>query len=113
MSLKTGKVTVTTENIFPVIRQWLYSDQDIFIRELVSNCCDAVAKFKRLVELGQAEASEDEKYSINVIYDDVNKTIAFEDNGIGMTAEEIDKYINQIAFSLRSIRNSLLIRQVS
>ena len=99
MSLKTGKVTVTTENIFPVIRQWLYSDQDIFIRELVSNCCDAVAKFKRLVELGQAEASEDEKYSINVIYDDVNKTIAFEDNGIGMTAEEIDKYINQIAFS--------------
>ena len=99
MSLKTGKVTVTTENIFPVIRQWLYSDQDIFVRELVSNCCDAVAKFKRLVELGQAEASEDEKYSINVIYDDVNKTIAFEDNGIGMTAEEIDKYINQIAFS--------------
>ena len=99
MSLKTGKVTVTTENIFPVIRQWLYSDQDIFIRELVSNCCDAVAKFKRLVELGQAEASEDENYSINVIYDDVNKTIAFEDNGIGMTAEEIDKYINQIAFS--------------
>ena len=99
MSFKTGKVTVTTENIFPVIRQWLYSDQDIFIRELVSNCCDAVAKFKRLVELGQAEASEDEKYEINVIYDDVNKTIAFEDNGIGMTAEEIDKYINQIAFS--------------
>ncbi len=99
MSLKTGKVTVTTENIFPVIRQWLYSDQDIFVRELVSNCCDAVAKFKRLVELGQAEASENEDYRIDVIYDDANKTIAFEDNGIGMTAEEIEKYINQIAFS--------------
>ena len=99
MSLKTGKVTVTTENIFPVIRQWLYSDQDIFVRELVSNCCDAVAKFKRLVELGQAEAAEDEEYRIDVIYDDANKTIAFEDNGIGMTAEEIEKYINQIAFS--------------
>ncbi len=99
MSVKTGKVTVTTENIFPVIRQWLYSDQDIFVRELVSNCCDAVSKFKRLVELGQATADENESYKINVIYDDAAKTIAFEDNGIGMTAEEIEKYIGQIAFS--------------
>lgn len=99
MAIKSGKVSVTTENIFPIIRQWLYSDQDIFVRELVSNCSDAVSKFKRLVELGQATAAEDEKYFIEVTYDDTNKTLSFEDNGIGMSAEEIDKYINQIAFS--------------
>ncbi len=99
MAIKSGKVSVTTENIFPIIRQWLYSDQDIFVRELVSNCSDAVSKFKRLVELGQTTAAEDEKYFINVVYDDNAKTLSFEDNGIGMSAEEIDKYINQIAFS--------------
>ena len=99
MEKKSGKVSVTTENIFPVIRQWLYSDRDIFIRELVSNCADAIAKFKRLVQLGQAQAPENEEYKINVIFDDDSKTIVFEDNGIGMTAEEVEKYINQIAFS--------------
>lgn len=99
MAVKSGKVSVTTENIFPVIRQWLYSDQDIFIREFISNCADAVSKYKRLVELGKATKIEDEQYKITVTYDDANKTIAFADNGIGMTAEEIDKYINQIAFS--------------
>ena len=101
MDVKNGKVSVTTENIFPIIRQWLYSDQDIFVRELVSNCSDAIAKYKRLVELGKADegATNDQDYRINVIYDDDAKTLAFEDNGIGMTAEEIDKYINQIAFS--------------
>lgn len=101
MEIKNGKVSVTTENIFPIIRQWLYTDQDIFVRELVSNCADAIAKYRRLVELGQAgeDASGDEEYRIDVIYDDDEKTLAFRDNGIGMTAEEIDKYINQIAFS--------------
>lgn len=101
MEVKNGKVSVTTENIFPIIRQWLYSDQDIFVRELVSNCSDAIAKYKRLVELGKAgdNATLDEDFKISVIYDDDAKTLAFEDNGIGMTAEEIDKYINQIAFS--------------
>lgn len=98
MAIKSGKVSVTTENIFPVIRQWLYSDQDIFVRELVSNCADAVSKFKRLTELGEAK-SDDGDYFIKVVYDSDNGTISFEDNGIGMTAEEIDKYINQIAFS--------------
>ncbi|MCQ2515954.1 MAG: molecular chaperone HtpG [Saccharofermentans sp.] len=98
MESRSGKVSVTTENIFPVIRQWLYSDQDIFVRELVSNCADAVAKLKRLVELGKAPTSQ-EDYRINVIYDDDAKTLTFDDNGIGMTADEIDKYINQIAFS--------------
>ncbi|MBR4493826.1 MAG: molecular chaperone HtpG [Clostridiales bacterium] len=99
MDTRSGKVSVTTENIFPVIRQWLYSDQDIFVRELVSNCADAVAKLRRLNELGEFKLAEGEEYKINVIYDDDKKTLVFEDNGIGMTAEEIDKYINQIAFS--------------
>ena len=100
MESKKGQISVTTENIFPIIRQWLYEDQDIFVRELVSNCADAIAKHKRLVELGNAQAlAEDEKYEIHVRYDDDDKTISFEDNGIGMTAEEVEKYINQIAFS--------------
>ena len=89
MEQKSGKVSVTTENIFPVIRQWLYSDQDIFVRELVSNCADAVAKLKRLVELGNAKVQDGEDYKINVIYDDDAKTLVFEDNGIGMNAEEL------------------------
>ena len=98
METRSGKVSVTTENIFPVIRQWLYSDKDIFIRELVSNCSDAVSKHKRLVEIGKAEAFDGD-YRVDVIFDDKEKTIKFIDNGIGMSAEEIDKYINQIAFS--------------
>ena len=98
MDTKSGKISVTTENIFPVIKQWLYEDKDIFVRELISNCADAIAKRKRLVELGETKAPEGD-YEIRVIYDDDNKTIAFEDNGIGMTAEEVEKYINSIAFS--------------
>ena len=99
MDSRKGQVSVTTENIFPIIRQWLYSDQDIFMRELVSNCADAISKYKRLIELGKAEGDLDQDFRINVIYDDDNKTIVFEDNGIGMTGEEVEKYINQIAFS--------------
>ena len=100
MEAKSGKISVTTENIFPVIRQWLYEDKDIFIRELVSNCADAIAKHRRLVELGKAEKEqENTDYRITVTYDDDNKTISFEDNGIGMTENEVEKYINQIAFS--------------
>ena len=99
METRKGQVSVTTENIFPIIRQWLYSDRDIFIRELVSNCADAIAKYKRLLELGKAEDEGNQEFKIRVIYDDDNKTIAFEDNGIGMTEEEVEKYINQIAFS--------------
>lgn len=99
MKTRKGQVSVTTENIFPIIRQWLYSDRDIFIRELVSNCADAIAKYKRLLELGKAEGEGNQEFKIRVIYDDDNKTIAFEDNGIGMTEEEVEKYINQIAFS--------------
>ena len=100
MEAKSGKISVTTENIFPVIRQWLYEDKDIFVRELVSNCADAIAKHRRLVELGKAEKEPDTAdYKITVTYDDDNKTISFEDNGIGMTENEVEKYINQIAFS--------------
>ena len=101
METKKGKVSVTTENIFPVIRQWLYEDKDIFVRELVSNCADAISKHRRLAELGKAETGADPKadYSIKIIYDDDAKTLSFCDDGIGMTQEEVEKYINQIAFS--------------
>ena len=99
MHTEKGTVSVNTENIFPIIRKWLYSDQDIFLRELVSNATDAIAKLKRLSQMGEAEGLEDEKYRIHVIYDKTAQTLTIEDNGIGMTAEEIRTYINQIAFS--------------
>ena len=99
MEVTKGSISIDTENIFPIIKKWLYSDKDIFIRELISNGCDAVSKFKRLVSLGEAEVQEDEKYKIKVLVSKNNKTIKFCDNGIGMTAEEVDKYINQVAFS--------------
>ncbi|NCC76990.1 MAG: molecular chaperone HtpG, partial [Clostridia bacterium] len=99
MQTEHGTVSVNTENIFPIIRKWLYSDQDIFLRELVSNATDAVAKLKRLAILGEAEIPEDESYRIDVVYDSEAGTLAISDNGIGMTADEIRTYINQIAFS--------------
>ena len=99
MNKEQGTVSVNTENIFPIIRKWLYSDQDIFLRELVSNASDAVAKLKRLVIMGEADGLVDEKYRIDVIYDSAAGTLVIEDNGIGMTADEIRTYINQIAFS--------------
>lgn len=93
-----GNISIHTENIFPIIKKWLYSDKDIFIRELVSNACDAVNKHKKLVSLGEAsETTED--YSVKVIINKKTNTIIFEDNGIGMTEEEVQKYINQVAFS--------------
>ena len=99
MTVKKGKVSVTTENIFPIIRKWLYSDQDIFMRELVSNCADAISKHKRLCELGEIKSKKKNNYRIDVIYNKDDNTISFTDNGVGMSEEEIDKYINQIAFS--------------
>ena len=97
-NIKRGGISVETQNIFPVIKKWLYSDKDIFVRELVSNACDAITKHKRLVSLGEAE-SLGEKYRVDVILDTELSTLTFRDNGIGMNAEEIDKYINQIALS--------------
>lgn len=98
MALKQGSISIDTENIFPIIKKWLYSDKDIIIRELISNGCDAVSKHKRLVSLGET-AGDDKPYKITVAVSKKNKTLSFSDNGIGMTADEIDKYINQVAFS--------------
>lgn len=99
MQTEKGTVSVNTENIFPIIRKWLYSDQDIFLRELVSNATDAIAKLKRLSQIGEVDGLEEETYRIDVIYDSAAHTLTIQDNGIGMTAEEIRTYINQIAFS--------------
>lgn len=94
-----GNISVDSENLFPIIKKWLYSDKDIFLRELVSNGCDAVTKLKKLASIGEAQIDENEKFKVTVsIFKDAKK-IVISDNGIGMTAEEIDKYINQIAFS--------------
>lgn len=97
MAKKTGSISVNTENIFPIIRQWLYSDQDIFVRELISNGTDAISKMERLVGMGEASADGD--YRIDVILDSDAGTLSFNDNGLGMTFEEIDRYINDIAYS--------------
>ena len=94
-----GNISVDSENLFPIIKKWLYSDKDIFLRELVSNGCDAVTKLKKLASFGEAQIDESEKFKVTVsIFKDAKKLV-ISDNGIGMTAEEIDKYINQIAFS--------------
>lgn len=99
MENKKGNISIHTENIFPIIKKWLYSDKDIFVRELISNGCDAINKYKKLVSLGEIENKQDQNYKINVTIDKDNSTLIFEDNGIGMTEEEVEKYINQVAFS--------------
>ncbi|MGL4878996.1 molecular chaperone HtpG, partial [Paraclostridium dentum] len=99
MQNKKGNISIHTENIFPIIKKWLYSDKDIFVRELISNGCDAINKYKKLVSLGEIENKQDQDYKINVTIDKDNSTLIFEDNGIGMTEEEVEKYINQVAFS--------------
>lgn len=99
MEKNKGNISIHTENIFPIIKKWLYSDKDIFIRELISNGCDAISKYKRLVSLGEAKENENEKYKVTVSLNKDNKTLKIIDNGIGMTEEEIKKYITQVAFS--------------
>ena len=96
---KKGSLSITSENIFPVIKKWLYSDHDIFYRELISNGSDAITKLKKLELMGEYERPEDLEYKIQVSVNPNDKTIKITDNGLGMTEEEIDKYINQIAFS--------------
>lgn len=96
---KKGSLSINSENIFPIIKKWLYSDHDIFIREVVSNACDAVTKLRKLALIGEFEEISDLKYRIDVIASPQDKTLTFIDNGIGMTAEEVNEYINQIAFS--------------
>lgn len=99
MAAKTGSLSINSENIFPIIKKWLYSDHDIFYRELVSNGCDAITKLKKLELMGEYTKPEDVEYKILVQVDSNAKTITFTDNGLGMTADEVEEYITQIAFS--------------
>ena len=99
MAAKSGSLSINSENIFPIIKKWLYSDHDIFYRELISNGCDAVTKLKKLDMMGEYTLPENYKARIDVVVDPEKKTLTFTDNGLGMTAEEVDEYINQIAFS--------------
>lgn len=98
MLKENGNISIHTENIMPIIKKWLYSDKDIFIRELISNGCDAINKLERLVTFGEANV-EESKYEVTVSLNKEEKTIKFIDNGIGMTSDEVKKYINQVAFS--------------
>lgn len=99
MANKQGNLSINSENIFPIIKKWLYSDHDIFFRELVSNGCDAITKLKKLEMMGEAEIADGEEFKIEVLANPTDKTLTFIDNGLGMTEEEVDEYINQIAFS--------------
>ena len=94
-----GSLSINSDNIFPIIKKWLYSDHDIFYRELISNGCDAITKLKKLELMGEFTAPEDNKYQVKVIVSAKDKTIRFIDNGLGMTADEVNEYICQIAFS--------------
>lgn len=97
--MKEGNIKISSENMMPIIKKWLYSDKDIFLREIVANGIDAITKFKKLVSVGSAQENADEEYCIKISVDKDAKTLSVEDNGIGMTEEEVEKYITQIAFS--------------
>lgn len=99
MAAKKGSLSINSDNIFPIIKKWLYSDHDIFYRELISNGCDAITKLKKLDMMGEYELPEDYKPRIDVIVNPEKKTLTFKDSGLGMTADEVEEYINQIAFS--------------
>ena len=99
MAAKHGSLSINSDNIFPIIKKWLYSDHDIFFRELISNGCDAITKLKKLDMMGEYALADDYKAKIQVIVNPEEKTLRFIDNGIGMTADEVEEYINQIAFS--------------
>ena len=99
MAAKKGSLSINSDNIFPIIKKWLYSDHDIFYRELISNGCDAITKLKKLDMMGEYELPEDYKPRIDVIVNPEKKTLTFKDNGLCMTADEVEEYINQIAFS--------------
>lgn len=99
MAAKSGSLSINSENIFPIIKKWLYNDHDIFYRELISNGCDAITKLKKLDMMGEYALPDDYKARIDVVVDPENKTLTFSDNGLGMTAGEVEEYINQIAFS--------------
>ena len=99
MASKKGNLSINSENMFPIIKKWLYSDHDIFYREVISNACDAVTKIRKMDMMGEYELPEGFKPRVDVVLNDKEKTIKITDNGIGMTAEEVEEYINQVAFS--------------
>ena len=99
MGAKHGNLSISSENIFPIIKKWVYSDHDIFVRELISNGCDAITKLKKLDMMGEYQLADDYKPSIQVLVNPEEKTLKFIDNGLGMTADEVEEYITQIAFS--------------
>ena len=94
-----GSLSINSENMFPIIKKWLYSDHDIFYREMISNGCDAITKLKKLDMMGDFQLPDDYKARIDVVVSPQDKTISISDNGIGMTADEVKEYINNIAFS--------------
>ncbi|MBS6279453.1 MAG: molecular chaperone HtpG [Lachnospiraceae bacterium] len=99
MAAKKGSLSISSENIFPIIKKWVYSDHDIFIREMISNGCDAITKLKKLDMMGEYQIPDDYKASIQVVVNPEEKTLKFIDTGLGMTADEVEEYITQIAFS--------------
>ena len=99
MSVKKGNLSISSENIFPIIKKWVYSDHDIFVRELISNGCDAITKLKKLDMIGECQLPDGYKPQIKVVVNPKEKTLKFIDNGLGMTADEVEEYITQIAFS--------------
>ncbi|WP_026525545.1 MULTISPECIES: molecular chaperone HtpG [unclassified Butyrivibrio] len=99
MMAKKGNLSINSENMFPIIKKWLYSDHDIFYREVISNACDAITKIKKMDMMGEYELPEGYKPRVDIVLNDKDKTIKIIDNGIGMTAEEVEEYINQVAFS--------------
>ena len=99
MAAKHGSLSINSDNIFPIIKKWLYSDHDIFYRELISNACDAITKLKKLDMMGEYTLPEDFEAKVEVILNPEEKTIKIIDNGLGLTADEVEEYINQIAFS--------------
>ena len=99
MAAKSGSLSINSENIFPIIKKWVYSDHDIFVRELISNGCDAITKLKKLDMMGEYQLPDGYKANIQVVVTPEEKTLKFIDNGLGMTAEEVEEYITQIAFS--------------
>ena len=99
MSERHGSLSINSDNIFPIIKKWLYSDHDIFFRELISNGCDAITKLKKLDMMGEYTLPEKYKAQVQVLVNPDEKTLKFIDNGLGMTADEVEEYINQIAFS--------------
>ena len=98
MTEKHGNLSINSENIFPIIKKWLYSDHDIFAREMISNGCDAITKLKKLDVMGEYSLPEGYKPEIHVVVNPEEKYLKFIDNGLGMTADEVEEYITQIAF---------------